>query len=60
MKINIESLEVIFPYEKVYPEQVQYMTDIKRTLDVGGNCILEMPSGTGKTVSCYPSQWLTR
>ncbi|VVT50461.1 uncharacterized protein SAPINGB_P002771 [Magnusiomyces paraingens] len=51
MKINIESLEVIFPYEKVYPEQVQYMTDIKRTLDVGGNCILEMPSGTGKTVS---------
>lgn len=51
MKINIESLEVLFPYEKVYPEQVQYMTDIKRTLDVGGNCILEMPSGTGKTVS---------
>ncbi|CDK29695.1 unnamed protein product [Kuraishia capsulata CBS 1993] len=27
------------------------MSDIKRTLDVGGNCILEMPSGTGKTVS---------
>ncbi|OWB72763.1 hypothetical protein B5S31_g2485 [[Candida] boidinii] len=27
------------------------MCDIKRTLDVGGNCILEMPSGTGKTVS---------
>lgn len=51
MKINIDSLEVIFPYEKVYPEQVQYMTDIKKTLDVGGNCILEMPSGTGKTVS---------
>ncbi|KAG7854335.1 hypothetical protein KL939_005083 [Ogataea angusta] len=27
------------------------MCDIKRTLDVGGNCILEMPSGTGKTIS---------
>ncbi|KAK9461549.1 uncharacterized protein V1516DRAFT_672329 [Lipomyces oligophaga] len=27
------------------------MCDIKRTLDAGGNCILEMPSGTGKTVS---------
>lgn len=27
------------------------MCDIKRTLDVGGNSILEMPSGTGKTVS---------
>lgn len=27
------------------------MSDIKKTLDVGGNSILEMPSGTGKTVS---------
>ncbi|TID14933.1 hypothetical protein CANINC_004604 [Pichia inconspicua] len=27
------------------------MCDIKKSLDVGGNCILEMPSGTGKTVS---------
>lgn len=27
------------------------MCDIKRSLDAGGNCILEMPSGTGKTVS---------
>jgi DNA excision repair protein ERCC-2 len=42
---------VIFPYPKIYPEQYSYMCDIKRSLDVGGNCILEMPSGTGKTVS---------
>ena len=27
------------------------MCDLKRTLDVGGHCVLEMPSGTGKTVS---------
>lgn len=27
------------------------MCDIKKALDVGGNCVLEMPSGTGKTVS---------
>jgi DNA excision repair protein ERCC-2 len=27
------------------------MCDIKKTLDIGGNSILEMPSGTGKTVS---------
>ncbi|KAK9455484.1 hypothetical protein V1511DRAFT_293400 [Dipodascopsis uninucleata] len=27
------------------------MCDLKRSLDAGGNCILEMPSGTGKTVS---------
>lgn len=27
------------------------MCDLKETLDAGGHCILEMPSGTGKTVS---------
>lgn len=27
------------------------MTDLKRTLDSNGHCVLEMPSGTGKTVS---------
>ena len=27
------------------------MCDLKKTLDVGGNSILEMPSGTGKTVT---------
>ena len=27
------------------------MCDLKRTLDSGGHCVLEMPSGTGKTVS---------
>lgn len=27
------------------------MCDMKKTLDVGGNSILEMPSGTGKTVT---------
>jgi DNA excision repair protein ERCC-2 len=28
-----------------------YMCDLKKTLDAGGHCVLEMPSGTGKTVS---------
>lgn len=27
------------------------MSDLKRTLDIGGHCVLEMPSGTGKTIS---------
>lgn len=27
------------------------MSDLKKTLDAGGHCVLEMPSGTGKTVS---------
>ncbi|SCU90414.1 LADA_0F03906g1_1 [Lachancea dasiensis] len=51
MKFYIDDLPVIFPYPKIYPEQYQYMCDIKKTLDAGGNSILEMPSGTGKTVS---------
>lgn len=51
MKFFIDDLPVLFPYPKIYPEQYEYMCDIKRTLDVGGNCILEMPSGTGKTIS---------
>ncbi|KAF5330740.1 hypothetical protein D9619_005756 [Psilocybe cf. subviscida] len=32
-------------------EQYAYMCDLKRTLDATGHCVLEMPSGTGKTVS---------
>ncbi|KTW28921.1 DNA repair helicase rad15 [Pneumocystis carinii B80] len=27
------------------------MCHLKKTLDVGGHCVLEMPSGTGKTIS---------
>lgn len=42
---------MLFPYPRVYPEQYAYMCDLKRTLDAGGHCVLEMPSGTGKTVS---------
>ncbi|KAH9875512.1 DNA-dependent ATPase of the nucleotide excision repair factor 4 complex [Plenodomus biglobosus] len=51
MKFFIDSLPVLFPYPRVYPEQYAYMCDLKRTLDQGGHCVLEMPSGTGKTVS---------
>ena len=39
-----------FPYEHVYPEQLEYMTEIKHLLDAEGHGILEMPTGTGKTV----------
>lgn len=51
MKFFIDELPILFPYPKIYPEQYAYMADIKKSLDVGGNCILEMPSGTGKTIS---------
>jgi DNA excision repair protein ERCC-2 len=51
MKFYIDNLPVLFPYPRVYPEQYAYMCDLKKTLDQGGHCVLEMPSGTGKTVS---------
>ncbi|CAE6531533.1 unnamed protein product [Rhizoctonia solani] len=51
MKFFIDDLPIIFPYERIYPEQYSYMCDLKRTLDATGHCVLEMPSGTGKTVS---------
>ncbi|CAG8653628.1 5372_t:CDS:2, partial [Paraglomus occultum] len=47
----IDDLPVYFPYDKIYPEQYSYMCDLKKALDAQGHCLLEMPSGTGKTVS---------
>eukprot|EP01147_Barroeca_monosierra_P006465 gene6465-9341_t len=47
----IDDLEIFFPYEYIYPEQYEYMQELKRALDAKGHALLEMPSGTGKTVS---------
>lgn len=63
MRINIDGLRVYFPYPRVYPEQYEYMCELKKTLDAGGHSILEMPTGTGKTVtllSFITSYHLTR
>ncbi|GFO46030.1 tfiih basal transcription factor complex helicase xpd subunit-like [Plakobranchus ocellatus] len=51
MKLNVDGLLVFFPYDYIYPEQFLYMQELKRALDAKGHCVLEMPSGTGKTVS---------
>src|SRR3989338_11075290 len=51
VKVDIDGLEVLFPYERVYDEQIAYMKGLKKSLDSGGQCVLEMPSGTGKTIS---------
>lgn len=51
MKFKIEGLTVYFPYEFIYPEQHQYMLEVKRALDAKGHCLLEMPTGTGKTIT---------
>ena len=51
MKFRFDDLEVYFPYEYMYPEQYEYMYQLKQALDAKGHCLLEMPTGTGKTVS---------
>ncbi|KAF4656085.1 General transcription and DNA repair factor IIH helicase subunit XPD, partial [Perkinsus olseni] len=50
--LNIDGLRVMFPYDAIYPEQVQYMHYLKQALDAShGQGLIEMPTGTGKTVT---------
>ena len=51
MKFNIDGLEVFFPYDYMYREQYEYMLNLKKAIDARGHALLEMPTGTGKTVS---------
>ncbi|KOC61277.1 TFIIH basal transcription factor complex helicase XPD subunit, partial [Habropoda laboriosa] len=50
-RISVDGLLVYFPYDYIYPEQYAYMLELKRGLDAKGHCLLEMPSGTGKTIT---------
>jgi hypothetical protein len=51
MKFYIDDLQVLFPFPSMYREQHQYMVELKKALDAKGHCLLEMPTGTGKTVA---------
>ena len=50
MRFFIDELEIFFPYPFIYPEQYEYMSKLKKIIDVKGPGVLEMPCGTGKTV----------
>ena len=50
MRFDLDGLDVFFPYDRIYLEQLEYMRSLKQSLDAGGHCLLEMPTGTGKTV----------
>ena len=55
MRFDLDGLDLFFPYDFLYPEQLTYMLELKRALDNGrtggkGHALLEMPTGTGKTV----------
>ena len=49
-RLDIDGIDVIFPFASPYPEQLEYMRQIKLSLDATGPALLEMPTGTGKTV----------
>ncbi|KAJ0053912.1 hypothetical protein Pint_03344 [Pistacia integerrima] len=51
MIFKLEDVTVYFPYDNIYPEQYSYMLELKRALDAKGHCLLEMPTGTGKTIA---------
>ena len=53
MEVDLDGLKVLFPFPFMYNEQYEYMVALKRALDSGrgGHCLLEMPTGTGKTVA---------
>jgi DNA excision repair protein ERCC-2 len=53
MRIDVDGLIVYFPFPNIYPEQYLYFKELKRTLDAGpgSHCIIEMPTGTGKTIT---------
>jgi DNA excision repair protein ERCC-2 len=50
MRFDLEGLDVFFPYDFLYREQYEYMLNLKRAIDDKGHALLEMPTGTGKTV----------
>ena len=50
MKFNLDGLEVYFPYDYLYKEQYDYMYQLKKAIDAKGHALLEMPTGTGKTI----------
>ena len=59
-EINIEGINIYYPYEP-YPAQIEYMTKIIQTLNKGKSITaLESPTGTGKTLCllCSVLGWI--
>lgn len=58
----INGVIVDFPYEKAYDQQMAVMKTVIGALDVGENCLVESPTGTGKSLSllCAALAWQSR
>ncbi|CAN1122251.1 General transcription and DNA repair factor IIH helicase subunit XPD, partial [Linum perenne] len=51
MKFQIGELTIYFSHANIYSEQYSYMVELKRALDAKWHYLLEMPTGTGKTIT---------
>ncbi|KAI5185821.1 DNA excision repair protein ERCC-2 [Nematocida homosporus] len=51
MIVQLGELEVFFPMERIYPEQLQYIKELFEVAQGKGHCLIEMPTGTGKTLA---------
>lgn len=51
MIFKIGDVDVFFPYELAFPEQLKYMAEVKNALDGNGHCVVEMPCGAGRTAA---------
>ena len=49
MVLRIGDLDVAYPYPRIYPEQVQFMHELKRAIDGAGHALLELPACAGRT-----------
>ena len=51
--LTIDDLDVIFPYEYIYPEQKEYMIQMKLSLDAAGPSVIETPPGIGTAETIF-------
>jgi hypothetical protein len=52
---NKNQFEVLFPYDRIYPEQHQYLKCIKRALRKNGHALIEAPPGTNQSLCLLSS-----
>ena len=61
MRLDVDGLNVEFPYSRIYPEQHRLMRELKATLDANGqHALLEVPACIGRTVALlalYVAYW---
>jgi DNA excision repair protein ERCC-2 len=57
MKFQLDGLTVYFPYEFIYPEQYNYMAELKAALDARGHVLLEVRLPWIRIVTAWRRRW---